>query len=179
MVNKHRSVIYKHKWKERAFKNAIPTGSAEKDWIGCLSKGVLWNIPIYLPVCFTSRWQKILQASVLKQWWSEMIWRWTTLFPPTISVLQSWWWEHEMKSGALTTAWGCLPLWPPECEWEAEQWFSSPATQAIFYKVISLPLAFWAEKLFCMCNAWLGMVKLVRANWRAGTVPETKIYVLF
>lgn len=71
----------------------------------------------------------------------------------------------KWNQGVLTAAWGCLPLWPPECEWEAEQCFSSPATQAVFYEVISLPLAFWAEKLFCMCNAWLGMVRAWLGSW--------------
>lgn len=165
MVNKHRSVIYKHKWKEQAFKNAIPTGSAEKDWICCLSKGMLWNIPIYLPVCFTSRWQKILQASC----WSNDEVKWFEDEQPC-SLLQYLFCSPgggsmKWNQGVLTAAWGCLPLWPPECEWEAEQCFSSPATQAVFYEVISLPLAFWAEKLFCMCNAWLGMVRAWLGSW--------------
>lgn len=70
----------------------------------------------------------------------------------------------KWNQGALTAAWGgCLALCPPECEWEAEQCISSPAAQAVFYEVVSLPLAIWAEKLFCICNEWF--LRMDRYSW--------------
>lgn len=148
---------------------------AKKDWRGRPTKGVLWNICIYLPD------RKMFPSSTLEQWWNETAWRWTILPIPIASILQfpSWGWEHEVKSrsswlqysdtysSALLSRSGKLR--PALVTQQLKQHF-----------IISLPCHLGLEVILNMWfmalkNVQHGYLQLVKANWRAGVVPETKI----